>query len=352
MDLNKSDVTENEVAPLDPSRIIETGFGFWPSKVLLTAVELELFTKLSGQRLQGKVLGELLEMHPRGIWDFFDALVALGFLQREGDGADALYSNAADTDLFLDKNKPSYVGGILEMANARLFRFWSDLGPALKTGQPQNEVKHAQTSMFDALYAEPARLEQFMAAMRGISMGNFAAFAQAFDFSKYKTLCDVGGATGLLSSLVAKQHAHMRCKTFDLPAVAPIARKWIAKDNLGDRVEVVSGDFLKEGLPKADVITMGMILHDWNLEKKKHLVKLAYDALPEGGAFVAIENLIDDARRENAFGLMMSLNMLIEFGDAFDFTGADFWGWCREAGFKRYEVVHLAGPCSAAIAYK
>ena len=97
---------------------------------------------------------------------------------------------------------------------------------------------------------------------------------------------------------------------------------------------------------------MGLILHDWNLENKNHLVKAAHDALPEGGAFIAIENIIDDARRENAFGLLMSLNMLIEFGDAFDFTGSDFAGWCKEAGFKEIDVVPLAGPTSAAIAYK
>jgi hypothetical protein len=101
-----------------------------------------------------------------------------------------------------------------------------------------------------------------------------------------------------------------------------------------------------------DVITMGMILHDWNLEKKMHLVRAAYDALPPGGAFVVIENLIDDSRRENTFGLLMSLNMLIEFGDAFDFTAADFFGWCREVGFSRTEVIPLAGPASAGVAYK
>jgi hypothetical protein len=206
--------------------------------------------------------------------------------------------------------------------------------------------------MFETLYEDLPRLEQFMRAMRGISLGNFQAFAQKFDFSRYRSLCDVGGATGLLSTVVAKQHAHMRCTSFDLPVVEPIARKYIAEAGLADRIDVVSGDFLKDPLPKADIITMGMILHDWNLEKKKHLVRLAYEALPENGVFVAIENIIDDDRRANAFGLMMSLNMLIEFGDAFDFTGADFWEWCKEAGFKRYEIMHLAGPCSAAIAYK
>jgi len=334
------------------SQIIDTGFGFWQSKVLLTAIELEVFTHLGDRAQTGEALGSELGLHPRAIWDFFDALVSLGFLNRAGNGATALYSNTEETRIYLDKNRETYIGGILEMANDRLYRFWNDLGEALKTGQPQNEIKHSQKPMFEVLYEDMPRLQQFMNAMRGFSMGNFTAFVEKFDFSPYKTLCDVGGATGLLSTLVARHHAHMQCITFDLPVVKPIAQMWIEKEQLTDRVQAVSGDFLTDSLPKADIITMGMILHDWNLEKKKHLIRLAYEALPENGVFIAIENLIDDERRTNAFGLMMSLHMLIEFGDAFDFTGADFWSWCREAGFKRYEILHLQGPCSAAIAYK
>ncbi len=333
-------------------RILEVGFGFWPSKVLLTAVELGVFTALGGKSMSGRELGAALGLHPRGIFDFFDALVALGFLERDGDGAQGRYGNTPATARFLDRNQPGYIGGIFEMASARLFRFWGDLDVALKTGQPQNEIKHSRKPLFETLYEDPARLEQFMGAMRGISAPNFLALAEKFDFSRIRTLCDVGGATGLLCTLVARRHPQIECVSFDLPAVEPIARRWIAREADIGRVRTASGDFLKDPLPKADVITMGMILHDWNLEKKKHLVRLAYDALPAGGAFIAIENLIDDERRKNAFGLMMSLNMLIEFGDAFDFTGADFWGWCREAGFKRHEVLHLSGPCSAAIAYK
>lgn len=338
--------------PADPSRILNAGFGFWSSKVLLTAVEFGVFTELADRQMTGEELGERLGLHPRGIWDFFDALVALGFLEREGTGREALYENTKETAQYLDRNSPAYIGGILEMCNARLYRFWNDLGPALKTGQPQNEVKHSQKPVFETLYEDLPRLEQFMGAMTGLSRGNFTALAEKFDFSRYKTLCDVGGATGLLSILVARRHPHMRCTSFDLPTIEPIAKKTIAREGLSDRVETASGDFFKDSLPKADVITMGMILHDWNLEKKKHLIKSAYNALPENGALIAVENIIDDERRNNAFGLLMSLNMLIEFGDAFDFSGADFWSWCREAGFKRYEVLHLAGPCSAAIAYK
>ncbi|HEU4627528.1 MAG TPA: methyltransferase [Steroidobacteraceae bacterium] len=347
-----TDAVAASPAPVTAQKILETGFAFWPAKVLLTAVELDVFTTLGARSMTAAELRRVLGLHPRGIFDFFDTLVALGFLERDGNGPLAKYRNTPSTAQFLDRNQPGYIGGILEMLNARLFGYWNDLGTALKTGQPQNELKHSRAPMFETLYSDPARLEQFMAAMRGISTPNFQALADKVDFTKHRTLCDVGGATGLLASLVAKRHPHLQCKSFDLPAVEPIARRWIEKDGMSDRVTAVSGDFLKDPLPRADVITMGMILHDWNLDKKKHLVRLAYEALPPGGAFIAVENLIDDARRENAFGMMMSLNMLIEFGDAFDFTGADFWSWCREAGFKSYEVVHLAGPCSAAIAYK
>lgn len=336
----------------DPSPILQTAFGFWSSKVLLTAVEFNLFTTLGARRLTGAQLGAELAIHPRAIADFFDALVAMKFLDRDGDGPSAQYFNTPASALYLDRTSPRYVGGILEMLNARLFKFWHDLPTALRTGQPQNETKHGQKGVFEELYAELPRLEQFMGAMTGISRINFEALALKFDFSKFGTLCDVGGATGLLCIEAAKRHPKLRCISFDLPPVEPIAKKHIAAAGLSQRITTASGDFFKDALPKADVITMGMILHDWSLEKKMHLIRSAYDALPAGGALVAIEALIDDARRENLFGLLMSLNMLIEFGDAFDYSGADFRGWCTEVGFKRFEVVHLAGPSSAAIAYK
>ena len=338
--------------PLTPDAILQTAFGFWGSKVLLTAVEFGVFTSLGNQRLTGAQLGARVGLHPRGIADFFDALVSMRFLEREGDGAEAKYFNTPEGSLYLDCNSPRYIGGILEMLNARLFKFWHDLPEALRTGRPQNETKHGQKGIFEELYAELPKLEQFMGAMTGLSRINFEALAAKFDFSPYETLCDVGGATGLLCIEVARQHAHLRCTSFDLPPVEPIAQKHIAAAGLTSRIGTAAGDFFADPLPRADVITMGMILHDWDLEKKKHLIRAAYEALPPGGAFIAVEALIDDARRENTFGLLMSLNMLIEFGEAFDYSGADFRGWCSEAGFTRFETIHLAGPSSAAIAYK
>ncbi|HEX4667749.1 MAG TPA: methyltransferase [Chthoniobacterales bacterium] len=335
-----------------PDAILQTAFGFWNSKVLLSGVELGLFTTLADRRLAGAEIGKEIGLHPRGIADFLDALVAMRFLERDGNGPDGKYFNTPAGKLYLDRNSPRYIGGILEMLNARLFKFWNDLPEALRTGKPQNETREGGQGIFEALYADPAKLENFLGGMTGLSRINFEALANKFDFSPYKTLCDVGGATGLLCVEVARKHPHLQCVSFDLPAVEPVARKHIAAAGLSDRMRTAAGDFFNDPLPKADVITMGMILHDWNLERKMQLIRAAYEALPPNGVFIAVEALIDDARRENVFGLLMSLNMLIEFGEAFDFSGADFEQWCREAGFRRFEVIHLAGPSSAAVAYK
>jgi precorrin-6B methylase 2 len=337
---------------LDPSHIVEVGLGFWASKTLLSAVELELFTMLGEEAMTGEQLRERLGLHPRATFDFLDTLLALGFLERDGSGSEGRYRNTPQAAAFLDKRRPAYVGGLLEMCNARLYGFWGDLTEALRTGQPQNEIKHTGRPMFAELYSDEARLEQFMEAMRGIQMGNFQALANGFDFARYETVCDVGGATGQLAVTLATRHPHLRCTSFDLKVVEPIAARTIEAAGLADRVSTAAGDFFTDPLPQADVICMGNILHDWNLEGKLHLIRSAYRSLPEGGALIAIENVIDDDRRQNAFGLMMSLNMLIEFGDAFDYTGAQFGSWCRDVGFSRTEILPLTGPSSAAIAYK
>lgn len=297
-------------------------------------------------------LGDKLGLHPRGTYDFFDALVALRFLYRDGDGPDGRYKNTPETNAFLNRASPTYIGGMPEMLNRRLFGFWNDLGTALKTGEPQNELKIHGKPLFEELYASEAKLNVFLEAMSGFQAGNFAQLAEKFDFSRYATLADVGGALALLSRVVGSKHDHLSFITFDLPPIAPLAQRQINAANMTDRITVVSGDFFSDKLPGADVILMGNVLHDWNLEKKKILIKKAYEALPDGGVFIAVENLIDDARRENAFGLLMSLNMLIEFGDAFDYTAADFRAWCSEAGFRHFAIIPLTGPTSAAVAYK
>ena len=335
-----------------PEQILQVGLGFWASKTLLSAVELEVFTALGASSTTGPELGDRVGLHRRSRTDLLDALVSLGFLARDGDGDDAQYSNSADTATFLDKNSPAYVGGLLEMANSRLYGFWGNLTEALRTGEPQNEIKGGADDPFAVLYADEQRLEVFLRAMQGIQMGSFLALLERVDLSSAATLCDVGGASGILCALAAQRYPQLRAVSFDLPAVEPVAKRTISAMGVEGRVSAVGGDFYTDDLPRADVIVMGNVLHDWDEAQKQELIRKAYAAVNDGGRFVAVENVIDGARRENTFGLLMSLNMLIETPGGFDYTGAQFDNWCRAAGFTRTEIVPLAGPTSAAIAYK
>lgn len=335
-------------AAVTPERIMQIGLGFWGSKVLLSAVEIGLFSELGEGPLSISELSTRLNLHSRSSRDFLDTLVSLGLLHREGDR----YSNTAETDQFLVNGKLSYIGGILEMANERLYPFWGSLTEGLRTGLPQNEMKTGGAGLFEAIYGDGERLRLFLQAMTGLSMGASRAIAEKFPWNEYKTVVDVGGAQGGLLVQLCLAHPHLKGTNFDLAEVAPVFEEYVTSNGLSDRLSFQAGNFFEEELPAADVITMGHILHDWNLDDKRMLLDKAYRALPEGGALIVFEALIDDERRENTFGLLMSLNMLIETPGGFDYTGSDCSAWMRAAGFRETRVEHLIGPDSMVIGFK
>jgi hypothetical protein len=343
-----SNASISESAPtVTPEGILSLGLAFWGSKALLSAVELGVFSVLAGGPLAGEELASRLDLHPRSSRDFLDALVALGVLARD----DGVYDNTAETALFLDRSKPTYVGGMLEMANARLYPFWGSLTEALRTGRPQNEAKRGG-NFFAQLYRDPDRLKQFLHAMTGLSAGAHSAIAKKFSWERYRTFVDVGCAEGGLPVELALTHEHLTGTGFDLPACEPHFDDYVRSFGLEPRLRFQPGDFFADSLPGADVLILGHILHDWDLEEKRTLLAKAHASLPPGGAVIVFDAVIDDDRRTNAFGLLMSLNMLIETPAGFDYTGADCQEWLRQAGFHRTYVEHLAGPDSMVVGIK
>jgi SAM-dependent methyltransferase len=339
---------EQQLGMPDPGAIMQVGTAFWASKTLLSAVELGLFTELAANGPgDADALRERLGLHPRAARDFLDALVALGMLDR----TNGVYDNTQDTALFLDRAKPTYVGGMLEMLNARLFGFWNSLTDGLRTGEPQNEARVGE-NFFAKLYSDPDGLSGFLKAMTGASAGAAHALAASFPWTEHETVLDVGCAQGCVPAVLGQAHQHLRGGGFDLPVVQPFFEQHMAASGVADRMTFTGGDFFADELPRADVIVMGHILHDWGLEEKKALLEKAHRALPEDGVLIVYEALIDDERRENAFGLLMSLNMLIETPGGFDYTGADCSLWMREAGFAETSVHHLVGPDSMVVARK
>jgi hypothetical protein len=331
-----------------PERILQLGFAYRAAKALLSAVELDVFSMLADGPLDGEVLRHRLGLHERGAFDFLDALVALRLLDRQGDGR---YANTPEADRYLDRRKPTYVGGLLEMWNARSYGLWGSLTEALRTGQPQNEVKEGG-DVFRRLYQDPAALQRFLGAMTGLSLPPATALATWPGWRACRSFVDVGTAEGALPTLIAEAHPHLAGTGFDLPPVRPAFERHVAAHRLEDRLRFVAGDFLADPLPTADVLVLGHILHDWDLATKRLLLRKAHAALPPGGTLLVYDQMIDDARRENASGLLMSLNMLLETAGGFDYTQAACLEWLREAGFGEASVEHLWGPYALARATK
>src|SRR3954471_18368130 len=335
------------VAP-SPDAIMQLGFGFWGSKVLLTAVELGVFSLLANAGpLDVDALRANLALHPRSARDFFDALVALGMLER----VDGVYGNTPATELFLDRAKPSYVGGILEMANGRLYEVWGSLTEGLRTGEPQNEAKTGG-DLFDAVYNDDAGLRDFAGAMTGISLGAAHALAAKFPWARHETVIDIGCAAGCVPAALMQTHGHLSGGGFDLPAMRPVFQEYASRAGVGERSHFHAGDFFADELPVADVLVMGHILHDWNDDEKGALLAKAHAALPPGGALIVYDAVIDDDRNSNAFGLLMSLNMLIETRGGSDYTSADCQGWMSDVGFKETYAESLLGPDTMVVGIK
>ena len=331
-----------------PEKIMKLGMAFWGAKTLLSAVELGLFSELAkAGPLDAETLRQRLGIQPRGARDLFDALVAQGMLER----TDGRYANTPETDTFLDRTKPSYMGGILEMANTTLWTNWSSLTDSLRTGNPQSEAKDGK-DFFEVLYADKEKTKQFAKGMAGASNYIGQVLADKFPWKDYRHVIDVGCSGGTASIQIALANEHITGGGFDLPPLKPIFDERVAEFGLSDRLSFTSGNFFVDPLPRADVLVMGQLLHGFDTDQRTLLLQKAYDALNDGGALVVYDSIIDDERRENVYGLLMSLTMLIQTPGGFECTGAEYRDWMQKAGFRESYVEHLTGPHSMVVGIK
>ncbi|PXX69309.1 precorrin-6B methylase 2 [Nocardia tenerifensis] len=327
----------------DPQRILETGMGFWPSRVVLTAVESGVFTELAMRPMTQRELLDRLDWQPRAATPFLGALVDLGLLRRDRAGR---YANSRQAALFLDRAKPSYIGGLMELSSTRLYDLWSGLGELLRTGKPQAEEEQGESEFFSSLYGDEVALRKFLAGMTGISTGEAMLIAARFPWRRFRTFLDVGAAQGALPVRVALTHKHIRGVSYDLPAVRPIFEEYVESFALSDRLEFVPGDMFEGPLPSADVICFGHVLHGYSETVRRELIAKAYDAVPPGGALLVYDAMSIPGRRNNLVSYLSSLNIMLEMREGFEATTAQCAGWLRDAGFTDVRQRHLIGPTS------
>ena len=333
--------------PITPDRILEVSYAFWKTKVLLSAVELGVFTLLAEGPADLPTLAASLGLHGRGARDFLDALVALDFLHREADGR---YANGPDADLYLDRRKPTYIGALLEHLNARHYQNWGHLTQALRTGAPQSGA--LATGSYPALYANAATQELFLNGMSAGSLIAAKSLANRFAWHGYKSVIDIGTAQGCVPVEIARVHPHLTGGGFDLPSVEPAFVSYVQQHGLSGRLRFYPGDFFADPLPAADVLVMGRILHNWDIPVRKLLLEKTYRALPPGGALIVYDPLIDEERGLSAHGLLSSLNMLIETAGGSEYTAAECTDWMRQVGFCEIRSESLGDMHRAVIGFK
>ena len=330
-----------------PDRILEIGHAFRASKTLLSAVELGIFTALAEGPLDLEALRQQVGMHARGARDFLDALVALGMLNRQADGC---YCNSPETDRYLDRTKPTYIGGLLERLSVEQYGIWSALTAAVRTGMPQNDK--TMVSNFAPLYADTRSRDLYVEGMSARTQPTAKALAASFPWTDYRTFVDIGTSRGCLPAEIALAHPHLTGGGFDLPPLAPLFADYIRQRALSNRLHFYPGDFFKDALPSAEVLIFGRVLHNWDLAAKRMLLKKAYTALPTNGAVIVYERLIDDERRVNVDALLSSLQMLLASAGGFDFSGKDCISWMREIGFRNMRIERLTADQSMVVGNK
>jgi SAM-dependent methyltransferase len=317
------------------TELIRLGLDHCRSKVLLSAVELGIFTHLAAAPATEEELRSALDLHPRATADFLDALVAIGLLRRE----QGFYSNTSISDAYLDARKPGYVGGFLIMHNLQYGK-WARLTELLHVGSVTEDV-HNEQKMHDDMQADPMRIRRFMAAMDGINQLVGPALAEKYDWSRHRTFADLGGARGNLSAELVKAHPQLQATVFDLPAVREVFEEHMEKLGLTGKITFQGGDFFTQPLPSADVLIFGHVLHDWNPNLRKDLIRKAYEALPSGGYLLVYDPMIDDERQTNDYSLITSLHMMLISPGGSEYTAADCRALMVEAGFADTDTVPL-----------
>jgi O-methyltransferase domain/Dimerisation domain len=332
---------------ITPRHILEIGFAFRKSKALLSAAELGLFTALGDGPLDHDALVQRLKLHGRGARDFFDALVALGLLDRDAQGR---YFNTPECALYLDRRKPTYLGGLFDYLNTRMYQTWDLLTEALRSGAPQGGL--AAAGDFESFYADEPTADIFLKGMTGGSLLTAKAIARTFPWHRYGTFIDIGTAQGCVPVEIAQAHAHLRGGGFDLLSLTPTFIRYVRARGLEERLTFHAGDFFDDPLPTADVLIMGRVLHDWDVETRKLLLRKCYAALPAGGALIVYDTMIDDTGRQRPHSLLASLNMLIQTAGGSEYTAGECMGWMVEAGFAEAHMMPLTDLQTGVVAIK
>jgi acetylserotonin N-methyltransferase len=330
----------------DPAPVLDLMNAFRCSAVLFSACSLGIFDQLAAEPLDQAGLARRLGTDPNALGRLLDASVGLGLLAcREGR-----YVNTPAAQTYLCRSSPYRLTGYLTYSDRVLWPMWAHLADAVREGGNRwKQTFGLEGPLFANFFRSEDDKREFLWGMHGFGQLSSPAVVAAFDLSGYQNLVDLGGATGHLAVAACRHYPGLRATVFDLPGVVPQAREVIAASDVAGRVDVAAGDFFVDPLPPADLYAVGRILHDWSEEKIRRLLSAIHAALPEGGALLVAEKVLDPDRAGPRWAQLQSLNMLV-CAEGKERTLAEYEVLLRQAGFRHVDGRVTASPLDAILA--
>ncbi len=337
---------------VDPTPVLDLITAFRRSKTLFAALELGVFEALDGSdQVEGRSLDQLqVELRcDRGALErLLDACVGLQLLRRVG----ARYTNTELTKVYLCQSSPQRLSGYIRFSNEVSWKLWTHLEDAVREGTHRwKQTYGGDGPIFSHFFRTEQTKREFLMGMHGFGVISSPKVVRAFDLSRFKTLADLGAATGHLVIAACETYGELQGTVFDLPDAIPLAREIVALSDAKARIDFVAGDFFSDALPPADLYALGRIIHDWNETKIERLLQRIYAALPEGGALLIAEKLINPERDGPDWGQMQDLNMLC-CTEGRERTLAEYTELLKSNGFRAVEGKITGAPVDAILAIK
>lgn len=313
----------------DPAAIIDIMDGFRRSKAMFAAVELGIFDMLADGPLGAPEIAGRLHANLSGAERLLETCFSLGLLSCR----DGLFANTELAGLYLRKSSPQSLAGYIGYSNLVLYQCWSHLEDAVREGTPRwAQTFGAERPIFEHFFSTPEKMRTFTMGMHGLGLTASPAVVRAFDLSAFRTLADLGAATGHLVIAACEAWPELQGIVFDMPRILPMAEEYIAQSPARNRMRSQSGDFFQDPLPPADLYALGRVLHDWTEDTILLLLRRIHDSLPKGGAVLVAEKLIAEDRSGPLSAHLQSLSMLI-VTEGKERSLSEYIALLEEAGF-------------------
>jgi SAM-dependent methyltransferase len=306
---------------MNPNAIREFAASFQKSRILLSSIELDIFTNINESGTTSDQIANHLHLNERACERLLNALVSLGFLTKQNH----LFFNTKDSFAFLSEKSSDYSAGLMHLNH--LWNTWSNLTQVVKTGEsahPEEINERGEEWLF-----------AFISAMHDRAKKQAPQQLANIDISDVKSVLDIGGGSGAYSMEFVSKKPEIEAVVFDLPGVVPITKRFINKEGLSDKIKTHPGDYTTDDLPEGfDLVFLSAVIHSNSLEINRDLIIKCYNSLNKNGKIVIQDWIMNNDRTQPVSGAVFAINMLVgtEAGDCF--TEQEVKEMLNGAGFK------------------